>query len=102
MELHELEVTEPREDFELEVKRTTQAVRTGDVGDLAPARALRPGGPHLGHSDDLDQRRPGETSMLRLLHTADVHLGAQFDIGGVITVEFLSPKPVTVVTDPRA
>lgn len=32
----------------------------------------------------------------------DVHLGAQFDIGGVITVEFLSPKPVTVVTDPRA
>jgi hypothetical protein len=32
----------------------------------------------------------------------DVHLGAQFDIGGVITVEFLSPKPVTIVTDPRA
>ncbi|TME90286.1 MAG: hypothetical protein E6I34_13405, partial [Chloroflexi bacterium] len=40
LELHELEVTEPRDDFELEVARATQAARTGTVGDLGRARAL--------------------------------------------------------------
>ena len=40
LEVHELEITEPRDDFELEVARTTQAVRSGAVGDPARARAL--------------------------------------------------------------
>jgi len=37
LELYELEVTEPREDFELEIARATQAVRTGTIGDVSRA-----------------------------------------------------------------
>jgi hypothetical protein len=40
LELYELEVTEPRDDFELEVARATQAARAATAGDLARARAL--------------------------------------------------------------
>jgi DNA/RNA-binding domain of Phe-tRNA-synthetase-like protein len=40
LELYELEVTPPREDFELEVKRATQAVRSGELASLDRAREL--------------------------------------------------------------
>ncbi len=32
----------------------------------------------------------------------DAHLGQQLDLGGFITVEFLSPRAVGVATDPPA
>src|SRR6267143_3044669 len=40
LELYELEVTEPRDDFELEVARAVSAARSGAVGDMGHARAL--------------------------------------------------------------
>src|SRR5207245_408865 len=40
LELYELEVTAPREDFELEVKRAMQAVRAGTIGPVDRAREL--------------------------------------------------------------
>ena len=40
LELYELEVMEPRDDFELEVARAMSAVRSGDVGDVGRARAF--------------------------------------------------------------
>ena len=40
LELYELEVTAPRDDFELEIKRAEQAVRTGEVGPIDRAREL--------------------------------------------------------------
>ena len=46
-ELYELEVTEPREDFELEIARATQAVRAASALGL-------PQGP----SESATQRRP--------------------------------------------
>ena len=39
LELYELEVTPPREDFELEVKRTLTMARSGDIGSVRRARA---------------------------------------------------------------
>src|SRR3982074_2885919 len=42
-ELYELEVTAPREDFELEVARTSQVAKSGDGGGGGPrARAVPP------------------------------------------------------------
>src|SRR2546427_9869706 len=47
LELYELEVTAPRDDFELEVKRTTQVARSPRAASLQPARELyRRFGPH--------------------------------------------------------
>jgi DNA/RNA-binding domain of Phe-tRNA-synthetase-like protein len=40
LELHELEVSEPRADFDAEVAAAEAAARAGGVGDTAPARAL--------------------------------------------------------------
>src|SRR5437879_7693885 len=40
LELYELEVTEPRDDFELEVARSVSAARSGALGDIGRARAL--------------------------------------------------------------
>ena len=37
LDLYELEVTPPREDFELEVKRATQAARSGSTAYRRPA-----------------------------------------------------------------
>ena len=40
LELYELEVTAPREDFELEVARTVQVAKSGDVPAAGRAREL--------------------------------------------------------------
>src|SRR6266487_3139059 len=40
LELHELEVTEPRTDFNEEVVAAEARARAGHVGDIGPARAL--------------------------------------------------------------
>ena len=40
LELYELEVTAPREDFELEVARTVQVARSGNVPAAGRARDL--------------------------------------------------------------
>jgi hypothetical protein len=40
LHLHELEVSEPRSDFDQEVASAEAAVRAGQVGDPRPARVL--------------------------------------------------------------
>jgi DNA/RNA-binding domain of Phe-tRNA-synthetase-like protein len=62
LELHELEVTEPREDFELEVARATQAARNGEVGDIGRARAL-----YRRFGTDPTRMRPSSEALLRRL-----------------------------------
>ncbi|MDQ6879414.1 MAG: phenylalanine--tRNA ligase beta subunit-related protein [Candidatus Dormibacteraeota bacterium] len=62
LELYELEVTGPREDFELEVARATQAARSGGVGDLAAARGL-----YRRFGIDPTRVRPSSEALLRRL-----------------------------------
>ena len=88
MELHELEVTEPREDFELEVKRTTQAVRTGDVGDLAPARAL-----YRRFGIDPTRVRPSSEALLRRLKKGEPlpRINSLVDVANALSVQLQVP-----------
>ena len=88
MELHELEVTEPREDFELEVKRTTQAVRTGDVGDLAPARAL-----YRRFGIDPTRVRPSSEALLRRVKKGEPlpRINSLVDVANALSVQLQVP-----------
>src|SRR5579885_307893 len=61
-EIHELEITERREDFELEVARAMQAARSGAVGDAARARAL-----YRTFGMDPTKTRPSSEALLRRL-----------------------------------
>ena len=88
MELHELEVTEPREDFELEVKRTTQAARTGDVGDPAPARAL-----YRRFGIDPTRVRPSSEALLRRLKKGEPlpRINSLVDVANALSVQLQVP-----------
>ena len=66
LELYELEVTEPRDDFELEVARATQAARSGEVGDTDRARAL-----YRKFGTDPTRVRPSSEALLRRLRRGD-------------------------------
>ena len=88
LELHELEVTEPRDDFELEVKRTTQAVRTGDVGDPAPARAL-----YRRFGIDPTRVRPSSEALLRRLKKGEPlpRINSLVDVANALSVQLQVP-----------
>jgi DNA/RNA-binding domain of Phe-tRNA-synthetase-like protein len=87
-ELHELEVMEPREDFELEVKRTTQAVKTGDVGDPAPARAL-----YRRFGIDPTRVRPSSEALLRRLKKGEPlpRVNSLVDVANALSVQLQVP-----------
>src|SRR5207244_13571920 len=64
LELYELEVTAPRDDFELEVRRTTQVARSPHAASFDAARKLyRKFGsdPSRTRPASEAQRRPGQT-----------------------------------------
>lgn len=88
LELHELEVTEPRDDFELEVKRTTQAVRTGEVGDAAPARAL-----YRRFGIDPTRVRPSSEALLRRLKKGEPlpRINSLVDVANALSVQLQVP-----------
>lgn len=88
LELHELEVTEPREDFELEVKRATQGVRTGEVGDLAPARAL-----YRRFGIDPTRVRPSSEALLRRLKKGEPlpRINSLVDVANSLSVQLQVP-----------
>jgi len=88
LELHELEVMEPRDDFELEVKRTTQAVRTGDVGDTAPARAL-----YRQFGIDPTRMRPSSEALLRRLKKGEAlpRINSLVDVANAMSVQLQVP-----------
>lgn len=87
-ELHELEVMEPREDFELEVKRTAQAVKTGDVADPAPARAL-----YRRFGIDPTRVRPSSEALLRRLKKGEQlpRINSLVDVANALSVQLQVP-----------
>jgi DNA/RNA-binding domain of Phe-tRNA-synthetase-like protein len=88
LELHELEVTEPREDFELEVKRATQAVRNGEVEDLAPARAL-----YRRFGIDPTRVRPSSEALMRRLKKGEPlpRINSLVDVANSLSVQLQVP-----------
>jgi DNA/RNA-binding domain of Phe-tRNA-synthetase-like protein len=88
LDLYELEVAEPREDFELEVKRATQAVRTGEVGDSAPARAL-----YRRFGIDPTRVRPSSEALLRRLKKGEAlpRINSLVDVANALSVQLQVP-----------
>jgi DNA/RNA-binding domain of Phe-tRNA-synthetase-like protein len=88
LELHELEVMEPRDDFELEVKRATQAGRNGDVGDPAPARAL-----YRRFGIDPTRVRPSSEALLRRLKKGEPlpRINSLVDVANSMSVQLQVP-----------
>ena len=87
-ELYELEVTEPREDFELEIARATQAVRAGTFGDIGRARAL-----YRRFGTDPTRTRPSNEALLRRLKKGDVlpRVNSLVDVANALSVQLQVP-----------
>jgi len=87
-ELYELEVTEPREDFELEIARATQAVRAGTIGDVSRARAL---------TADSERTRPARgrriEALLRRLKKGEAlpRVNSLVDVANALSVQLQVP-----------
>jgi DNA/RNA-binding domain of Phe-tRNA-synthetase-like protein len=88
LELHELEVTEPREDFELEVARAMQAARSGTVGDVARARAL-----YRRFGTDPTRVRPSSEALLRRLKKGEPlpRVNSLVDVANAMSVQLQVP-----------
>ncbi len=88
LELDELEVTEPREDFELEVVRTVQAARSGAVGDPARARAL-----YRRFGMDPTKQRPSSEGLLRRLKKGEQlpRVNSLVDVANAMSVQLQVP-----------
>ena len=87
-ELYELEVTEPRDDFELEVARATQAARSGAVGDPARARAL-----YRRFGTDPTRVRPSSEALLRRLKKGEPlpRVNSLVDVANALSVQLQVP-----------
>jgi DNA/RNA-binding domain of Phe-tRNA-synthetase-like protein len=88
LELHELEVTEPRDDFELEVARATQAARSGEVGPTDPARAL-----YRRFGIDPTRVRPSSEALLRRLKKGEPlpRVNSLVDVANAMSVQLQVP-----------
>jgi len=87
-ELYELEVTEPREDFELEVARALQAARSGDVGPVARAREL-----YRRFGTDPTRVRPSSEALLRRLRKGEPlpRINSLVDVANAMSVQLQVP-----------
>jgi DNA/RNA-binding domain of Phe-tRNA-synthetase-like protein len=87
-ELHELEVTEPRDDFELEVARAMQAARSGTVGDIDRARAL-----YRKFGTDPTRMRPSSEALLRRLKKGEAlpRVNSLVDVANAMSVQLQVP-----------
>ncbi len=88
LELDEVEVTEPRDDFELEIARATQAARSGAVGDPARARAL-----YRRFGMDPTKARPSSEALLRRLKKGDPmpRVNSLVDVANAMSVQLQVP-----------
>jgi DNA/RNA-binding domain of Phe-tRNA-synthetase-like protein len=88
LEIEELEVTEPRDDFELEIARATQAARSGTVGDPARARAL-----YRQFGMDPTKVRPSSEALLRRLKKGDPlpRVNSLVDVANAMSVQLQVP-----------
>ena len=88
LELYELEVTPPREDFELEIKRATQAARSGAVGPTEPARKL-----FRRFKMDPTRMRPSNEALLRRIKGGDPlpRINSLVDVANALSVQLQVP-----------
>ena len=88
LELYELEVTPPRDDFELEVKRAAQAVKTGEVGPLDRAREL-----YRRFGVDPTKVRPSSEALLRRLKKGEPlpRINSLVDVANAMSVQLQVP-----------
>jgi DNA/RNA-binding domain of Phe-tRNA-synthetase-like protein len=88
LELYELEVTEPRDDFELEVARAMQASRSGDLGDAGRARAL-----YRRFGTDPTKVRPSSEALLRRLKKGEPfpRVNSLVDVANAMSVQLQVP-----------
>jgi DNA/RNA-binding domain of Phe-tRNA-synthetase-like protein len=88
LELDELEVTEPRDDFELEVARATQAARSGETGNVARARAL-----YRRFGIDPTRVRPSSEALLRRLKKGEPlpRINSLVDVANALSIQLQVP-----------
>ena len=88
LELYELEVTAPRDDFELEIKRAEQAARSGDFGPIDRARAL-----YRKFGIDPTRIRPSSEALLRRLKKGESlpRINSLVDIANALSVQLQVP-----------
>ena len=81
-------MTEPREDFELEVARATQAARSGSTGDPARARAL-----YRRFGIDPTRVRPSSEALLRRLKKGETlpRVNSLVDVANALSVQLQVP-----------
>jgi len=88
LELYELEVTPPRDDFELEVKRATQAARSGAVPPLDGAREL-----YRRFGTDPTRMRPSSEALLRRIKKGEPlpRINSLVDVANALSVQLQVP-----------
>jgi DNA/RNA-binding domain of Phe-tRNA-synthetase-like protein len=88
LELYELEVTPPREDFELEVKRTLQVARSGEIGSVGRAREL-----YRRFGIDPTRVRPSNEALLRRLKKGEPlpRINSLVDVANAMSVQLQVP-----------
>lgn len=88
LELYELEVTAPREDFELEVARTLQVAKSGEVGAVARAREL-----YRRFGIDPTRVRPSSEALLRRLRKGEAlpRVNSLVDVANAMSVQLQVP-----------
>jgi DNA/RNA-binding domain of Phe-tRNA-synthetase-like protein len=87
-ELYELEVTAPRDDFELEVARTLAAARSGEVGPVARAREL-----YRRFGLDPTRVRPSSEALMRRLRKGEPlpRINSLVDVANAMSVQLQVP-----------
>lgn len=88
LELYELEVTPPRDDFELEVKRAMQAVRSDEVGPIERAREL-----YRRFGTDPTRMRPSSEALLRRMKKGEPlpRINSLVDVANALSVQLQVP-----------
>ena len=88
LELYELEVTPPRDDFELEIKRAEQAVRTGELGPIDRARQL-----YRKFGVDPTRTRPSSEALLRRMKKGEPfpRVNSLVDVANAMSVQLQVP-----------
>jgi DNA/RNA-binding domain of Phe-tRNA-synthetase-like protein len=88
LELYELEVTPPRDDFELEVKRATTVALSGDVPPLDRARQL-----YRRFGTDPTRMRPSSEALLRRIKKGESlpRINSLVDVANALSVQLQVP-----------
>jgi DNA/RNA-binding domain of Phe-tRNA-synthetase-like protein len=88
LQLHELEISEPRADFDQEADRTEAAARDGKVADGARARAL-----YRRFGQDPTRHRPSSEALLRRVRRGEPlpRVNSLVDVANVVSLRLQVP-----------